>query len=149
MNHIRLDTLVDAPVDHVWSFLCDTSRWRDWMPRAEAADFSGPYDHVGTTYSMDMKMLGFEFKQKFTVLEVEPLKVIHEYTPDQGSQDNYFRFEREGDKTRFIVESDYEMPGHIPEFLKSVLTRTYFERQMRHMLQDFKALAEATVPVPA
>jgi hypothetical protein len=28
------------------------------------------------------------------------------------------------------------------------MTKSFFERQMRHMLQDFKALAEATVPAP-
>jgi hypothetical protein len=48
-----------------------------------------------------------------------------------------------------IVESDYEMPGHIPGFLKSLMTKGFFERQARHMLGDFKALAETTVPAHA
>jgi hypothetical protein len=38
-----------------------------------------------------------------------------------------------------IVESDYEMPGHIPGFLKNLMTKSFFERQMRHMLGDFLA----------
>ena len=96
-----------------------------------------------------MKMMGFEWKQTNTVVEVEPLKLIHEHTDDQGSMDTFFRFEPEGDATRVILESDYEMPGHIPGFLKSLMTKSFFERQMRHMLGDFKAMAEATVPVPA
>ena len=41
------------------------------------------------------------------------------------------------------------MPGHIPGPLKSLMTKSFFDRQMRHMLGDFKAMAEATVPVPA
>ncbi len=41
------------------------------------------------------------------------------------------------------------MPGHIPAVLKSFMTKSFFERQMRHMLGDFKTFAEATVPVPA
>ena len=37
----------------------------------------------------------------------------------------------------------------IPGFLKGMMTKTFWERQARHMLEDFKALAEAKVPVPA
>jgi len=48
-----------------------------------------------------------------------------------------------------IVESDYEMPGHNPGILKNLVTKSFFERQMRHMLGDFKVFAGATVPVPA
>jgi len=148
MDHIREEIRIKAPVDHVWAFLCDTSHWSDWMPRGEFSDFSGPYDQVGTTYVWKMKMMGFEMKGTSSVLEVEPLKLIREHT-DQGPQDNIFRFEADGDATRVIVEADYEMPGHIPGFLKSLMTKSFFERQTRHMLEDFKALAELKVPVPA
>lgn len=147
MEHMRGEIRIEAPVDHVWAFLCDTSRWRDWMPRGEFSDFSGPYDRVGTTYAWKMKMMGFEMKGTSTVLEVEPLKLIHEHT-DDGPQDNIFRLEPEGDATRLIIEADYELPAHIPGFLKNLWTRSFFERQGQHMLGDFKALAEATVAVP-
>jgi carbon monoxide dehydrogenase subunit G len=149
MEHIEVDTRVEAPVEHVWAFLCDTSRWQDWIPRQETSEFSGPYDQVGTTYVSTMKMMGSEWKSTNTVVEVEPLKLIHEHTDDNGSMDTYFRLEPQGDATRVVVESDYEMPGHIPGVLKSFMTKSFFERQMRHMLGDFKTFAEATVPVPA
>jgi len=148
MDHMREEIRIEAPVDHVWAYLCDTSRWHDWMPRGEFSDFSGPYDQVGTTYAWKMKMTGFEMKGTSTVLEVEPLKLIHEHN-DDGTQDNVFRFEPEGDVTRLIMETDYEMPGHIPAVLKNLMTKSFFERQARHMLGDFKALAEAAVAVPA
>jgi len=148
MDHMREEIRIEAPVDHVWAYLCDTSRWHDWMPRGEFSDFSGPYDQVGTTYAWKMKMTGFEMKGTSTVLEVEPLKLIHEHN-DDGTQDNVFRFEPEGDATRLIMETDYEMPGHIPAVLKNLMTKSFFERQARHMLGDFKALAEAAVAVPA
>jgi uncharacterized membrane protein len=146
MERIREEIRIEAPVEQVWAFLRDTSRWHDWMPRGEFSDFSGPYDQVGTTYAWKMKVMGFEMKGTSTVLEVEPLKLIHEHT-DEGAQDTYFRFEGEGDTTRVIVESDYEMPGYIPGFLKNLMTKSFFERQTRHMMEDFKALAELKVPV--
>jgi uncharacterized membrane protein len=145
MDHIRLDVLVDAPLEHVWEFYCDTTRWHDWMPRMQTLEISGPVDQVGTTYVMHGKMLGFEFKAKYTILEVEPHKLIHERTTDNGVQDNYLRFEREGDATRVTIDSDYTLPAHLPSFM----TKGFFERNMRNMLADFKLLAEQKVPALA
>jgi uncharacterized membrane protein len=147
MEHIREEIRIEAPVDRVWAFLCDTSRWQDWMPRQQTSDWTGPYDQVGTTYVSTSKMMGFEMKQASTVVEVEPLKLIHEHT-DDGPMDYRIRFEPEGDATRVIMDAEYELPGYIPGFLKSLMTKSFFERQTRHMLQDFKALAELTAPVP-
>jgi uncharacterized membrane protein len=148
MQHLRDEIRVEAPVEHVWAFLCDTSHLQDWMPRAETLDWTGPYDQVGTTYVQKFKILGFEMKQTNRVVEVEPLRLIHEHT-DDGPMDTFFRFEPEGDATRCVVESDWEMPGHIPGFVQNLMTRTWIERNTRQMLQDFKALAEATVPARA
>lgn len=148
MEHLRQEVRVDAPAEHVWKFLCDTSHWEDWMPRGKASDFSGPYDQVGTTYVSKFRMMGFEMKQTNKVVEVEPLRLIHEHT-DDGPMETFIRFEPEGGATRVIMESDYEMPGYIPGFVKSVWTKNFFERQTQHILQDFKTFAEASVPVPA
>jgi uncharacterized membrane protein len=146
MEHVREEIRIEAPVEHVWAFLCDTSRWHDWMPRGEFSNFSGPYDQVGTTYAWKMKMMGFEMEGTSTVLEVEPLKLLRERT-DTRMEENSFRLEPVGDATRVIVESDFEVPGHLPGFLKNLITKSFMERQMRHMLGDFKALAELKVPV--
>jgi ligand-binding SRPBCC domain-containing protein len=148
MEHFRDEIRIEAPVEHVWTFLCDTSRWHDWAPRQETSGWTGPYDKVGTTYVSKMKLMGFDMKQTNTVLEVQPLKLIHEHT-DDGPMDTYFRFDREGDATRVIVESDYEMPAYVPGFIKSMMSKNWIERNVHNMLGDFKALAEVKVPVPA
>lgn len=145
MEHIREEIRIEAPVQHVWELLCDTSRWHEWQPRAEYSDWSGPYDHVGTTYVSKHKVMGFELKQTNRVVEVEPLKLIHEHT-DDGPMDTYFRLEPDGDATRVIVESDYEMPGYIPGFVRSLMTERYIQRNTRHIMEEFKALAELKVP---
>jgi ligand-binding SRPBCC domain-containing protein len=148
MEHMKEEIRIEAPVEHVWAFLCDTSRWHDWAPRMETSEWTGPFDKVGTTYVETSKMMGFEMKQTIAVVEVEPLKLIHEHT-DSGPMDNYFRFERDGDTTRVIVESDWEMPAHIPGFIKSLMSKNWVQRNVHNMLGDFKALAEVKVPVPA
>jgi uncharacterized membrane protein len=148
MDHIRDEIRIEAPIDHVWAYLCDTSHMDDWEPRSKHSDWSGPLDRVGTTFVEKSKMMGFEMKSTNTVVEVEPLRLVH-VRSDMGPTDMFFRFEPEGEATRLTVEGDYEMPGHLPGFIKSLMTKSWVERYTRHMLGDIKALAEATVPVPA
>ncbi len=105
-------------------------------------------DKVGTTFVQKARFMGFEMKWTFTVVEVEPLRLIHTRT-DTGPMDDVYRFERDGDATRLIGESDYELPGKMPGFIKDVMTKGWLERYMHQMMEDFKTLAEAKVPAPA
>ena len=148
MQHLREELRVEAPVEHVWEFYCDTSNWKDFMPRGEFTDFSGPVDKVGTTYVATMKLMGFEMSQTFEIVEVESMRLIHEHT-DSGPMDNYFRFESDGDATNIVLESDWEMPGKVPGFVKDFVSKGWVERNTRHVLADFKAMAEAKVPAHA
>jgi uncharacterized membrane protein len=148
MEHYETETRVEAPIEHVWAFYCDTSHWADWMQGGTLSDISGPYDQVGTTYHAIARLLGHEMKVTYTVVEVEPLKLIREHS-DDGPVDSVVRFEPDGDATRLTVESDYEMPRMLPGFIKDLVKKGWMNRRMDHMLEDFKALAEATVPVPA
>jgi uncharacterized membrane protein len=145
MQHFHDEIRVEAPVEHVWDFYCDTSNWKDFMPRGEFSDFSGPVDKVGTTYVFTMRLMGFEFKGNTEVVEVEPQRLIHEHT-DNGPQDNYMRFEPDGDATNVVIDSDYELPGKMPGFIKDLMAKGWMERNMRQVLADFKAIAEAKVP---
>ena len=148
MQHLREEVRVEAPVEHVWEFYCDTSHWKDFIPRAEFSDFSGPVDKAGTTYVQSMKLMGFEMKQTVEIVEVEPLRLIHEHT-DSGPMDNHIRLEPDGDATRVVFESEWEMPGKVPGFIKDFMGKGWVERNTRNMLADFKTLAEARVPTPA
>ena len=148
MYHLHDEVRVEAPVEHVWAFYCDTSHWQDWMPRTGNLEVNGPVDTVGTTYVATMRLMGFEAKTTYKIVEVEPLRLIHEHT-DTGPIDNFMRFEPDHEATRVVIDSDLEMPGHIPGFIKNLMTKSWVERNTRQMLGDFKALAEATVPAHA
>jgi hypothetical protein len=49
MNHMHEELRIEAPVEHVWAFYCDTSYWPDWMPRGTCSDFSGPVEICGAS----------------------------------------------------------------------------------------------------
>ncbi len=149
MQHVQDSIHIDSPVEHVWAFYFDTSHWSDWMPRVSyVGEFSGPLDQVGTTYVGAMKLMGHEIKSAYEVLEIVPQRLYRERS-DMGPGENRIRFEPEGAGTKVTAESDYEMPGHLPQILQDLMTKHWMERQVHQMLGDFKALAEATIPVHA
>ncbi len=148
MRHMRHEVRVEAPAEHVWAFYCDTSRWHEWMPRGEFTDFTGPVDEVGTTYVVTVRLMGYESRQPNEIVEVEPLRLIHEHN-DDWPKDDYYRFEADGDATNFVIESIGDMPGRMPDFVTDLLVKGWAERQHRKILADFKALAEATLPAHA
>ena len=149
MEHIQIETRIEAPVEHVWAFLFDTSRWHDWMPRARVLGLQRAVrpgrDDVRLVDEDDgLRVEDDVHGPRGGAAEAHP----RAHRRPGPAWTTIFRFEPEGEATRLIVESDYEMPGHIPGFLKNLMTKSFFERQMRHMLGDFKAFAEATVPRP-
>ena len=148
MKHVQGEVRIEAPLEHVWAVLCDTSHWMDFQPGSEVSDFSGPVDEVGTTYVQSERILGFKMSMTMTVVAVEPLRLYHEHS-DKGPLDTYFRFASDGDATHLVVECDYDMPGRLPRFIKDRIPTSRMEREMRQVLADFKALAEATVPAHA
>jgi ligand-binding SRPBCC domain-containing protein len=147
MEHYRHEIRIEAPVEHVWACFSDTSRWEDWM-HVRFAEFSGPVDEVGTTFVQTARVMGFEQQWTVTIVEFEPLRLYHDHM-EPGPMDNYFRCEPDGDATRFVLESDYELPAKLPGFVKRVVNAGWIERNHRRILADFKALAEANIPAQA
>jgi uncharacterized membrane protein len=148
MKHYHHEFRIEAPVEHVWAFFGDTTHWEDWMPRRKTSDISGPLDKVGTTYVQSAKLMGYEMKWTTEVMEVEPLRLVRLHS-DWGPTDTTFRFEPDGDATNIVVDSDYEMPGKMPGFIKDFMSKGWMERNMARMFEDFKTLAEANVPAHA
>jgi uncharacterized protein YndB with AHSA1/START domain len=148
MKHLHDEMRIEAPVERVWALFGDPTHWEDWMPRRKTSDISGPLDKVGTTFVQSTKLMGHEMKWTMEIVEVEPLRLVHLHT-DWGPTDSRFRFEPDGEATRFVFDQEYDMPGKLPGFLKDLMTKGWAERQMHQMLADFKALAEAKVPAQA
>ena len=147
MNNFHHEMRIEAPVEHVWSYFNDVSQREDWQPRRKTTDVSGPLDQVGTTFVQSTKLMGYEMKWTNEIVEVEPQRLIRMHS-DTGPMDNTIRFEPDGEATNFSLDSDYEWPGSMPDFLMDLMAKGWMERNMHRMFEDFKALAEAKVPTP-
>jgi ligand-binding SRPBCC domain-containing protein len=148
MQHIRDEIRIEAPVEHVWAYMIDSSHWDEIQPRAKHTDFSGPLDQVGTTLVQTSRMMGFESKTTLTVVEVEPQRLFH-VRADSGPWEMSWRLEPTGDATHLVLESDYDMPGHMPGFVKNLMSKSWMEGNVHKVLVDIKAFTEATVPAHA
>jgi coenzyme Q-binding protein COQ10 len=150
MGRVHVEGHVDAPVEHVFSVALDVDRIPDYNPYMEVRNVSGPLDHVGTTFDSTLKILGRRSDSIGKVIEVEPDRLIHiqgENRADGSKSDWIYRFIPEGPATQVSLDVEYTVPGGVlGEAMDRLVFERSFERAMRHMAENFTALAALRVP---
>ena len=151
MRHVHAEARVEAPVKHVFDLACDPERLPEWNPYQRIDDVRGPLDHVGTTLAPTLTLLGHEVHSLAVVTEVvrNRLVRIHGTGPAGGHSEWTYRFEPDGDATRWSIDVDYEMPGVMRGVVDLLVYHGALERATRHMTENFAAVAEAKVPLLA
>jgi uncharacterized membrane protein len=152
MAHIRLTEHIGAPIEDVFELFIDAKRWPEWMAGStEVKEITGPPDQVGTRIRDVSTFMGRQMESWTEVIEVERPRLYRLATEGAGMKGRgTFRLVPAGEGTDVEVETEYELPagflGHIADrlFLEKAM-----ERQTRHSAENFKALAEAKVAVPA
>jgi len=150
MNRIHQQVRIAAPVEHVWELACQVERQPEWNPYMDVGGFSGPVDKIGTTFDSTLKLLGQQTKSKGTVVEVEPLRLLHLHgvADNGGPSDWIYRFQPDGDGTLCSLDIDYEMQGVIAGVVDRLVFHGALDRATRHMAENFASVAEMKVPLP-
>lgn len=147
MTHIHQEIRVDAPIDHVWEVAIDPDKIPDYNPYMDVRKLSGPLDRVGTTFESTMRVLGQTRTSLVSVLEVQPKELLKlEGHDKEGTSTWTYRFVPEGAKTKCTLDVDYEVQGFVAEIADRVYVERSMERQIRHMAENFAALAEVKAP---
>ncbi len=148
--HVRHDIWIKAPVEEVFALYCDTARWPEfWLEgTGELRNISGPIDQVGTTFEGTMRVAGKEISGTMRVVQVEPDRLVR-YENEQGELGFTYRFEAEGDGTRFVHEGGYSTAGLLGKLADRLILRRYMDQSSRYMLEKMKEIAEAPVPAMA
>ena len=150
MPQVREEIRIDAPVERIWSVGSDASRIAEWQTNlVEIRDVSGPIDQVGTGYTAVNRLAGRQLEADWQVTGVEPNRSLElrgtapgggravqrvTYTPAEGATD-------------VTIELDYELPGgFLGQFANRVFVERALQRDIRHSLENFKALCEAPEP---
>lgn len=151
MAHVKWTEHIDAPIEDVFELFIDVRRWPEFMPGgAEVKEVTGPLDTVGTKVHTTMHFMGRKMESWDEVVEVERPRLLKLDSKEPMKGTATYRMTPAGEGTDVEMEGDYELPagflGHIADrlFLEKAM-----ERQMRHAVENFKALAEAKVPALA
>ncbi len=153
MGHVRETIHIDAPPDLVWAIGADASRFPEWETNAiESKGTSEKLDHVGAKYTSVGRIAGRRLEGTFEVTKVDKPRMIHLTGTSKGGGGGTatIHLDPTATGTEYTMELDYELPGGI---LGGVVDRMFaertVERDLRHSLDNLKALCEAEAKVPA
>lgn len=152
MAHRQLADHFEAPIERVFDLFLDVKRWPEWMPGlVEIKEVTGPIGGPGMRIRETSRFLGKTMESWDEIVEAERPRMVKMASESGGAKSSMtFRLTPAGRGTDIVIEFDLEMPagffGHIADRL---FIDKAMERQGRHALENFKALVEAEVLVPA
>ncbi len=156
MSTVSGEILIHAPVHDVFAFASDWRHWEEWF--AGTAGFRPLTPETrgnGARYAYRASVLGLPFP-----IQTE----IRDFIEDQGwrgvsrrgpKNETRWRFEAEGEDTRFGFSMTYHVPG-LPDVLDRLLVRPVGQRLVEQSVENLKARVErgrtaaaAALPSPA
>lgn len=153
MGHVRHSGHVDAPPDMVFAFGVDAKRAPEWNGSVvEVRDVTGPLDTVGAAYTAILKLGGRQLETRWEVRKVDKPTLL-ELTASSakgGNATSTTTFEPAGKGTDVTIEVDYELPGgFVGGMADKLFVEKAIERDIKHSMENMKAICEAEVRVPA
>jgi uncharacterized membrane protein len=149
MGKVRVSDHINAPIDQVWDLNASCERVPEWNVNiVEVRDCQGRLDRVGAKTTTVGRIMGrnidgfaettkadkpHAFAQKFTGAGGVKGSVSITYAEARGGTDA-------------TVELDYDFPMGLFGGIAEKLLGGSIERDLRHSMENFKALCEATVP---
>jgi uncharacterized membrane protein len=153
MGHVLQTGHIDAPPDRAFALALDAARIPEWNSSViEVKDISGSLDQVGSSYVSVLKLAGRRLDGRWEVSRVESPRVLEfaGTAPGGGRATSKNRFEPAGDGTDLTIEIDYELPGgFVGGMADKLFVERAIERDVKHSVENFKAICEAEVQVPA
>jgi uncharacterized protein YndB with AHSA1/START domain len=153
MGHVLQMGHVDAPPDRVFALAMDATRIPEWNPAVvETKEITGPLDRVGASYVATLKLGGRRLEGRWEVSTVEKprLLVFTGSAPGGGRATATSTFEPADEGTDISIEVDYELPGgFVGGVADKLFVERAIERDVKHSVENFKAICEAGVQVPA
>jgi uncharacterized membrane protein len=149
MGHLRLSEHIDAPIDHVWDINASCERIPEWnVVVLEMKDCPGRLDRVGARATGVGRILGRKID---TSQETTKANKPHAYALKlsgaggaKATLEQTFTEARGGTDT--TVDVEYDLPMGLFAGVAEKLLGGSVERDLRHSMENFKALCEATVP---
>ena len=153
MGHARVSGHVDAPIDHVWDINASCDRLPEWNVNVvEVKDCpGGRLDRVGAKATTVARVMGRKIDGTSETTKADkPHAFSQRLTGAGGARGTVEVTYREAaGGTDVAVEFEYNLPGGLFAGIAEKLLAGSIERDLRHSMENFKALCEATVPAHA
>ena len=149
MGNVRLNEHIDAPIDHVWDINASCERLPEWNVNVvEVKDCQGRLDRVGARTTTVTRVFGrrIEGSQETTKADKPHAFAVKLDGAGgaRGTVDVTYTEARGG--TDATVELEYNLPMGLFAGVAEKLLGGSIERDLRHSMENFKALCESTIP---
>ena len=146
-NHVHQQIRVDTPIEHAFEFACQVDRLREWNPYLEFFRVTAPLDRAGTTFEAIIDLLGQSTNCQATVVDAARPEMIHlHFGAEHGASDWWYRFEPADGGTIFTIDVEYEKEGLFAGLVDRFVYHDGLARAVRHMVENFAALAPTKAP---
>ena len=152
MGHLRLSEHIDAPIDHVWEINASCERLPEWNVNiVEVKDCPGRLDRVGAKAITVARIFGrrIEGTQETTKAD-KPHTYALKFSGVGGLTGSVtITNTAAGGGTDGTIDVEYDLPKGLFAGVAEKVLGGFLERDLRHSMENFKALCEATVPAHA
>ena len=152
MGHVRLTEHINAPIDQVWEILASCERLPEWNVNiVEVKDCPDRLDRVGARATTVARVFGrrIEGSQETTRAD-KPHAYALKISGAGGAKATVdLTFTEASGGTDATQEVEYDLPMGLFAGVAERLLGGSIERDLRHSMENFKALCEATVPAHA
>jgi uncharacterized membrane protein len=149
MGHLRLSEHINAPIDHVWEMNASCERLPEWNVNiVEVRDCPGRLDRVGARVTTVARVFGrkIEGTQETTRAD-KPHTYALKLSGAGGLKASVTITNAEArGGTDGTVDVEYELPMGMFAGVAEKLLGGSIERDLRHSMENFKALCESTIP---
>ena len=149
MGQLRLSEHINAPIDHVWEIIASCERLPEWNVNVvEVKDCQGRLDQVGARITTVVRVFGrrIEGSQETTKSD-QPHTFALKLSGAGGAKATVNgTYTEAGGGTDATIELEYDLPMGMFAGVAEKLLGGSIERDLRHSMENFKALCESTIP---
>jgi uncharacterized membrane protein len=149
MGHVRLSDHINAPIDQVWDLNASCERLPEWnLNVLEVKDCQGRLDRVGARVTTVVRVMGrrIEGSQETTKVD-KPHSFELKLVGAGGAKATVTgTYAEAGGGTDATIELDYDLPMGLFAGIGEKLLGGSIERDLKHSMENFKALCESNVP---
>jgi uncharacterized membrane protein len=149
MGHVRVSEHINAPIDQVWDLNASCERVPEWNVNViEVRDCQGRLDRVGAKTTTVSRVMGRKIEGSAETTKADkPHAFAQKLIGAGGAKATVsITYAEAGSGTDATVELEYDLPMGMFAGIAEKLLGGSIERDVRHSMENFKALCEATVP---